>query len=156
MNFHQAAALYRLDELPSEKMVDVAMSALESGAEEEEIVMLAIESDKTLGTLKPLFEGCLKLLKLDSLSEAEILKYAAEYYASLVKLGKINEIQFGFKIGSHHDKYRLEGDLWDAFQNAMWYEEAPYEYGYLKDPESLKKLKNECSNTILSIVHKYA
>lgn len=155
MNFQQAAALYRLEELPSEKMVDVAMSALESGADEEEIVRLAIETDKTLGTLKPLFEACLKLLGLDSLSEQDALNFAAEYYASLVKSGKISEIEFGFKIGSHHHKYRLEGDLWDAYQNAMWYEEAPYEYGYPKDLESLRKLQRQYSNAILNIVNKY-
>ena len=156
MNFNQAAALYRLGELPSEKMVEVAMSALEAGADAEEIVMLAIETDKTLGTLKPLFDSCLKHLELDSLSEEEILEYAAEYYASLVKSGKINAIQFGFKIGSHHEKYGLKGDLWNAYQNAMWYEEAPYEYGYPKDLESLRKLQKECSNTISRIVDKYA
>ena len=156
MNFPQAAGLYKLGVLPSEKMVDVAMAALESGAEEEQILMLAIETDKTLGNLKPLFEACLKLLNLDSLTNQKALEYAAEYYASLAKAGNISEIEFGFKLGFFHEEYKLHGDLWDAYQYAMWFEESPYEWGYPKDIESLRALREKCSSTIWEIINKYA
>lgn len=156
MNFPQAASLYTLGVLPSEKMVDVAMTALESGSDQEAIIMLAIETDKTIGTLKPLFEKCLHQLELDTLSHKEVLKYAAQYYASLAKLGEISEVEFGFKLGSFHDDYTLEGDLWDAFQNAMWIEESAYEYGYPKKLNELKAMQQECSSKIWEIIEQYA
>ncbi|WP_133154813.1 hypothetical protein [Enterovibrio norvegicus] len=156
MNFNQAASLYKLGVLPSEKMVDVAISALESGSDEEAIVMLAIETDKTLGTLKPLFEECLRVLNLDALSNKETLEYAAQHYASLANSGAISEVEFGFKVGSFHDEYKLEGMLWDAFQNAMWYEEAPYEYGYPKYLESNRAFQAECLQKIRIIIERYS
>lgn len=150
MNFKQAAALYKMDLLPSEKMVDVAMAELEAGSNYNSIINLAIEAEKNHATLDPLFEKCLRELEIDKLSNEELSFHAAKYYASLAENGSIDEITFGFKIGGLEQLCKLNGILHEAFQRAMWYEEAPYEVGY---PEDFIEFRKECSVRIWEIIH---
>ncbi|MGY8818965.1 MAG: hypothetical protein ACKVLM_06125 [Pseudomonadales bacterium] len=148
MNIEQASAFYYFESIHGEALIDVAMQSLLDGLESEHLILLASETDKSMSTVAPLFEACLRELGLDDKTREQHSIEAAKYYAAQFLSGEMNAESFGFKVGALANYESAPEILKEIYKNAVWHDECATEYGYAENYIATRK---ECEARITEL-----